>query len=101
LILKRSRQEVEGSGRDLDAPGGTVSQSSPITILARGPLNGADELSIELAESPDLPPVIRLRWPSKPTLCPPAQLDTTVAAAMRVLSNAVVELAAIRVYRKL
>ena len=71
------------------------------TQLARGPLDGADELSIELVEPPDLPPVIRFRWPTKPTLCPPAQLDTTVAAAMRVLRNAVVELAALRVWRKL
>jgi hypothetical protein len=78
-----------------------VSPSSPITIFARGPLNGADELLIELVEPPELPPVIRFRWPNKPTLCPPAQLEATVAATMRVLSNAVVELAALRVWRKL
>jgi hypothetical protein len=78
-----------------------VSQSLPITPLARGPLNGADELLIELVEPTDLPPVIRIRWPDKPTVCPPAQLNATVAAAMKVLSNAVVELAAIRVLKKL
>jgi hypothetical protein len=71
-----------------------------VTQLARGPLNGADELSIELVEPPELPPVIRFKWPTKPTLCPPAQLDSVVAAAMRVLSNALVELAALRVWRK-
>jgi hypothetical protein len=71
------------------------------TQLAHGPLNGADELLIELVEPTDLPPIIRIRWPDKPTLCPPAQLNATVAAAMRILSNSVVELAALRVRKKL
>ena len=74
---------------------------SKVTKLARGPINGADELSIDLVEPTDLPPVIRIRWPDKPTVCPPAQLNATVAAAMRVMSNAVVELAALRLWRKL
>jgi hypothetical protein len=72
-----------------------------VTQLARGPVNGADEIIVELAESPDLPPIIRIRWPSKATLCPPRQFDQTVAAAMRILSNAVVELAALRVWKEL
>jgi hypothetical protein len=32
-----------------------------VTQLARGPVNGADEIIVELAESPDLPPIIRIR----------------------------------------
>jgi hypothetical protein len=72
-----------------------------VTQLARGPVNGADELLIELAESPDLPPTIRLRWPERPTGCPPAQLDAVVAATMRILANSVIELSAIRVWKKL
>jgi hypothetical protein len=72
-----------------------------ITQLARGTVNGADEITVELAESPDLPPVIRIKWPSSATLVPPAQFDRVVAAAMRILSNAVVELAALRVRKKL
>jgi hypothetical protein len=74
---------------------------SKVTQLAHGPINGADELSIELIEPPDLPPAIRLRWPQKPTVCTPAQLDAVVAAAMRILANSVVELAAIRTRRRL
>ena len=74
---------------------------STITTLASGKVTNTDTISVELAESPDLPPIIRIRWPDKPSLCPPAQFDAAVAAAMRILSNAVVELAAIRVYRKL
>jgi hypothetical protein len=72
-----------------------------VTQLARGPVNGADEIIVELAESPDLPPIIRIRWPASATLCPPAQCDRAVAASMRVLSSAVVELSAIRVWKKL
>jgi hypothetical protein len=71
------------------------------TDLAHGQLNGSDELSIVLIERAGSPPLIRIRWPDKPTICPPAQLDTTVAAAMRILANSVVELAAIRTWRRL
>jgi hypothetical protein len=77
-----------------------VSQSS-ITPLSSGSLNG-QTLSIELVEpSNDLPNAVMIRWPQKPTISSPATFDQTVAAAMKVLSNAVVELAAIRVWRKL
>jgi hypothetical protein len=71
------------------------------TELAHGAINNSDHLTIELVEPPELPPVIRLRWPDKPSLCPPAQLDAVVAAAMRILANAVVELAALKVRKRL
>jgi len=71
------------------------------TQLAHGKITNADVIVVELVEPPDLPPIIRIRWPDKPSLCPPTRFDAAVAAAMRVLSNAVVELAAISVYRKL
>jgi hypothetical protein len=61
------------------------------TTLASGQINGTDHLTIELIEPPDLPPIIRFRWPERPTVCPPAQLDATVAATMSVLANSVVE----------
>jgi hypothetical protein len=71
------------------------------THLASGKITNADTLIVELVEPDGLPPIIRIRWPDKPSLCPPAQLNATVAAAMRVMSNAVVELAALRVRKKL
>jgi hypothetical protein len=40
-------------------------------------------------------------WPSKPTTTTPAAFDRVVSDAMRALSNTVVELAALRVGRKL
>jgi hypothetical protein len=57
-------------------------------------------LVVELVEPPDTPPFIA-NWPPKPTVCAQAQFDHIVAAGMRLLSTAVVALAAIRVHRKL
>jgi hypothetical protein len=71
------------------------------TELSAGNLNGGDRLVVELIEPDQLPAVIRIKWPEQPTIIPPAQFDAGVAAAMRILSNAVVELAALRVLRKL
>jgi hypothetical protein len=71
------------------------------TELAAGQITNDDKLTIELVEPPKLPAMIKIRWPDKPSLCPPAQFDQAVAAAMRILSNAVVELAALRVRKKL
>jgi hypothetical protein len=63
-------------------------------------VNGSDRLVVELVEPPDTPPFIA-NWPPKPTVCAQAQFDQIVVAAMRLLSTAVVALAAIRVHRKL
>ena len=45
--------------------------------------------------------MIVVKWPPKASVCPPASFDQLVAGAMRILSNAVVELAAIRVLKKI
>ena len=71
------------------------------TRLSAGNLNG-QTLKIELVEpGNDLPNAVVIKWPTKPTITSPATFDQAVAAAMKVLSNAVVELAAIRVRKKL
>jgi hypothetical protein len=45
-----------------------------VTPLSAGHLNG-QTLKIELVESGnDLPNTVAIRWPDKPTLCPPSQL---------------------------
>ena len=72
------------------------------TDLASGAINGNTPLRVELIEpNRGKPPVIAIDWPPTPTVCEPAQLDAVVAAAMRILANSVVTLAAIRVQRKL
>jgi hypothetical protein len=75
-----------------------MSQTTP---LSSGTLNG-QTLSIQLVESgKDVPPVIVVRWPEKPTVCPLSGFDQLVATAMRILSSAVVQLAALRVHKRL
>jgi hypothetical protein len=75
-----------------------MSQTTP---LASGTLNG-QTLKIDLIEpTNDQPNAVLIRWPQKPTITSPATFDKVVADTMRVLSNAVVELAALRVWKKL
>jgi hypothetical protein len=77
---------------------------SQVTLLASGTLNGHDQLIIELVEAPnpDLhPTVVAVRWPSKATVTTPVAFNQVAANVMRLLSSAVVELAAIRVRRRL
>jgi hypothetical protein len=74
---------------------------SNVTPLAHGSLNG-QTLKVELVEpGNDLPNAVVVKWPAKPTIASPATFDKVVADAMRVLSNAVVELAALRVWKRL
>jgi hypothetical protein len=74
---------------------------SNVTALSSGSLNG-QTLKIELVEpGNDLPNAVVVRWPQKPTISSPATFDQVGADAMKVLSNAMVELAAIRVWKKL
>jgi hypothetical protein len=74
--------------------------SHQTTPLSAGNLNG-QTLKIELVEpGNDLPNAV-IRWPGKPTITSPASFDQVVAAAMKILANASVELAALRVWKKL
>jgi hypothetical protein len=74
---------------------------SNVTPLAHRSLNG-QTLKIELFEpGNDLPNAVVVKWPQKPTITSPAAFDKLVADAMKVLSNAVVELAALRVWKRL
>ena len=77
-----------------------MSQSS-ITPLSSGSLNG-QTLKIELVEpGNDRPNAVVIHWPAKQTITSPATFDQVVTNTMKVLSNAVVELAAIKVWKKL
>ncbi len=71
------------------------------TPLSSGSLNG-QTLKIELVEpGNDRPNAVVIRWPAKPTITSLATFDQVVANTMKVLSNAVVELAALRVWNRL
>jgi hypothetical protein len=71
------------------------------TPLSSGSLNG-QTLRIELVEAGnDRANAVVIRWPAKPTITSPATFDQVVANTMKILSNAVVELAALRVWKRL
>jgi hypothetical protein len=65
-------------------------------FLAVGAVNQSDQLAVELVQPPDTPAAILIKWPSKPTVTDPAKLTATVAAIVRVLGTAQIELAARR-----
>jgi hypothetical protein len=65
-------------------------------FLAAGPVTQSDRLAIELVQRPDTPAAILIKWPPQPTVTDPAELTATIAAIMRVLGTAQIELAARR-----
>jgi hypothetical protein len=77
--------------------GGTVSQSSPITLSA-GRINQSDRLRVELFKTDDREMTL-IVWPKRPTPVSARKLSETVATVCRILSNAVIEVAARRRYR--
>jgi hypothetical protein len=54
-----------------------------------------------LLEPPGRPAAIHITWPTKASVTTPAQFDSVVATTMRLLSAAVIELAALRVWKRL
>jgi hypothetical protein len=65
-------------------------------LLAVGDISQADRLVVELIQRPDTPDAILIKWPQRPTVTNPGKLTATVAAIVRVLSAAQIELAARR-----
>jgi hypothetical protein len=71
------------------------------TDLSAGNLNGSDRLVVELIEPTGTPPFVAINWPTAATITTPASYDQVAANTMRLLSAAVVELAALRRWRRL
>jgi hypothetical protein len=65
-------------------------------FLAVGDINQSDRLSVELIHRPDTPDAILIKWPLRPTVTNPTTLKATVAAIVRVLGAAQIEMAARR-----
>ena len=75
----------------------------PTLMLAQGIIaDQGDSITVELVKPDSLPPLVRIAWPEKGTLVTPAKFAETAAAAMRILGNALVEVARMkgRRYRK-
>jgi hypothetical protein len=65
-------------------------------FLAVGEITRSDRLVVELIRRPDTPDAILIKWPQRPTVTNPRTLTATVAAIVRVLGSAQIELAARR-----
>jgi hypothetical protein len=103
LILRRPWSASCNARQGLDAPGGTVSPSStnhPITPLASSQINH-DTISIELVEPADLPAVVKITWPEQASIVDPKSFGETAGALVKMFSAAHIELARIRVWKKL
>jgi hypothetical protein len=57
--------------------------------LASGAINGADEISIELIETLDTPPMVLLVWPLAASVTDPNKFAATCNSIMRILAAAV------------
>ena len=65
-------------------------------FLAAGAVTQSDRLVVELVQPADTPAAILIKWPPQPTVTDPAKLAATIAAIVRVLGSAQIELAARR-----
>jgi hypothetical protein len=72
----------------------------PITPLASGQVNH-DHLKVELVEPDNMPAVVRIVWPTAPTIVDPKRFPDTAAAIAQLFARAHIVLAAIRAERRL
>jgi hypothetical protein len=73
----------------------------PISPLASSQINHSDQLSIELIEPADLPPMVRITWPLQASLIDPKAFPDVAAAIAQLFARAHIVLAAIRAERRL
>ena len=71
------------------------------TDLSAGALNGSDHLGVELIEPTGKPPLWPINWPTAATITTPDSYDKEAATGMRLLAAASVQLAALKVLRRL
>jgi hypothetical protein len=74
------------------------SSSSESTELAHGTINGADELSVQLIRPTDMPAVVRIVWPAKPTVCDTRRFPDTAATIAHLFARAHIVLAALKAH---
>ena len=65
-------------------------------LLAVGEISQSDRLVVELIQRPDTPDAILIKWPQRPTVTNPRKLTATIAAIVRILGAAQIEMAARR-----
>jgi hypothetical protein len=73
----------------------------PITLSSGAIKQSGDQLTVELVEPADMPPVVRIVWPTAPTITTPARYTEVASTAMRLLAEASTTLARIKASRRL
>jgi hypothetical protein len=74
--------------------------SNKVTQLASAQLDGVDELVVQLIRPTDTPALVRIVWPSQPTIVDPKQYAEAAAIAMKVLAGASVELSRLQATKR-
>jgi hypothetical protein len=75
---------------------------SQVTHLASGALTrSGDTISIELHQPDSMPAVVRIVWPTAPTITTPARYKEVASTAMRLLAEASTMLARLKASRRL
>ena len=72
----------------------------PTTPLASAQINH-DHLKVELVEPDGMPPVVKITWPSAPSVVDPKQFGPVATALTTAFAGATVRLTQIRRDRKL
>jgi hypothetical protein len=72
----------------------------PITPLASSQINH-DQLKVELVEPDAMPAMVRIVWPTQPTIVDPKRFPDVAATIATLFARAHVVLAAIRAERRL
>jgi hypothetical protein len=69
----------------------------PITPLASSQI-GHDQLAVELVEPDGMPAMVRIVWPSAPTIVDPKRFPDTAATVAQLFARAHIVLAALKAY---
>ena len=69
-----------------------------VTQLASGTINGADELLVQLIQPDDMPAMVRVVWPAKPTVCDTKRFPDTAATIAQLFARAHIVLAALKAH---
>jgi hypothetical protein len=74
---------------------------SQITQLASAAITATDTITVELIEADEIPAVVIVRWPVKPTVLHPRRFPDTAAMVARLFAEAHTVLANIKAGRRL
>ena len=77
-----------------------MNPSSPVVLASGALTRSGDTISIELHQPGSMPAVVRIVWPTAPTVTTPARYNEVASTAMRLLAEASTTLARIKASRR-